>query len=179
VWPAGAGISYRRLERGGLQWPCPTEDHPGTPILHLNGFAKQPRAALALVPYVPTTERTDQQFPMTLITGRSLYHFNAGTMTMHTPNRQLRPEDLLEVCAEDAAALGLPDGCPVRIVSRWGEATLPLQITDRVSRGEVFATFHTLKAQLNRVTSPHRDRVVDTPEYKITAVRLEAAPLVP
>jgi len=175
VWPAGAGISYRRLERGGLQWPCPTDDHPGTPILHLNGFAKQPRAALALVPYVPTTERTDQQFPMTLITGRSLYQFNAGTMTMHTPNRQLRPQDLLEVCAEDAAALGLPHGSPVRIVSRWGEATLPLQVTDRVSRGEVFATFHTLKAQLNRVTSPHRDRVVDSPEYKVTAVRLEAA----
>ena len=96
-----------------------------------------------------------------------------GTMTLRTANKLLRPEDCLDISAEDAARLGLSNGQRVRIRSRYGEAILPIKIEDSVRPGELFATFHTPEVFLNYVTSPHRDKYVGTPEYKVTAVRLE------
>jgi formate dehydrogenase major subunit len=173
VWKAGAGISYERLEGKGLQWPCPSENHPGTQVLHVDSFPTGRRAALRQVEYQPTREAADKEYPFTLITGRTLYQFNAGTMTSRTANNLLRPQDFLDVSAEDAARLGLSEGTPVRIRSRYGEVILPIKIDNAVRPGELFATFHTPETFLNYVTSPHRDGYVSTPEYKITAVRLE------
>jgi formate dehydrogenase major subunit len=173
VWPAGAGITYARLERGGLQWPCPAEDHPGTEILHGERFPSGTTARLALVPYHPTPEGADGDFPFLLITGRTLHHFNAGTMTLRTRSAELLSGDRLEICPADAARLALADGAEVTVRSRYGAASLPARITERVREGEVFATFHTAQAFLNRVTSPFRDSVTGAPEYKVTAVRLE------
>jgi len=115
----------------------------------------------------------NQDFPFLLMTGRTLYQFNAGTMTMRTANAELRATDTLDISVEDANRLNLNNAERVRIQSAYGEAVLPLRITSLVKPGELFATFHTAKAFLNRVTSPHRDRYVKTPEYKITAVRIE------
>jgi formate dehydrogenase major subunit len=173
VWPAGAGISYDRLEKGGLQWPCPSEDHPGTTVLHADSFPHGPRAALRRVAAEPPREVASDEYPYVLMTGRTLYQFNAGTMTMRTPNAKLRPSDLLEVSAEDAGRLGVRDGERVTVRSRYGAATLPAHVTAAVRPGEVFATFHTTAVYLNSVTSPVRDRHVDTPENKVTAVSLE------
>ena len=173
VWLAGRGITYRRLEAGGLQWPCPDVNDPGTEFLYAEGFAIGKKAALRRIPYRPTKEVTTEEFPFLLVTGRTLYQFNAGTMTMRTANAELRATDLLDVSAEDANALKLHDGERVRIRSRYGEAALPIRITPSVRRGELFATFHTAEVFLNRLTSPHRDRYVQTPEYKITAVQIE------
>jgi formate dehydrogenase major subunit len=173
VWPAGRGITYQRLEDGGLQWPCPDVNDPGTEFLHAESFHIGKKAALRRIPYRPTKEVTTEEFPFLLVTGRTLYQFNAGTMTMRTANAELRATDLLDVSAEDANALKLHDGERVRIRSRYGEAALPIRITSSVRRGELFATFHIAEAFVNRVTSPHRDRYVKTPEYKITAVRIE------
>lgn len=173
VWKAGAGISYQRLEGGGLQWPCPAEDHPGTQTLHVGTFSVGKQAALRRVEYRATEEVAEKEYPFILTTGRTLYHFNAGTMTLRTPNILLRPEDCLDISAEDAKRLGLSDGQRVRLRSRYGEAILPIKIEDSVRPGELFATFHTPGVFLNYVTSPHRDKYVSTPEYKITAVRLE------
>jgi formate dehydrogenase major subunit len=173
VWKAGAGISYARLERGGLQWPCPTEDHPGTEILHTESFPGGSRARFRPIEYVATSEAPDEEYSFTLITGRTLYQFNAGTMTMRTSNAALRPHDLLDISSGDARRLGLSDGQRVRIRSRYGEAILPIHIEDAMRAGELFATFHTPEVFLNCVTGPHRDRQVDTPEYKVTAVQLE------
>ena len=108
-----------------------------------------------------------------LITGRTLHHFNAGTMTMRTRNRVLRPADYLEVSSDDAQAIGAKDGTRVRVVSRYGGTQLPIKVSAEVKPGEVFATFHTADSFLNCVTSPLRDGYVWTPEYNITAVRLE------
>jgi len=94
-------------------------------------------------------------------------------MTMRTANVKLRAVDLLDICSEDAKRLDLNDGERVRIRSRYGEAVLPIRITSTVKQGELFATFHTAEVFLNRVTSPHRDRYVKSPEYKVTAVRIE------
>ena len=175
VWPAGSGISYQRLDHGGLQWPCPSENHAGTQIMHGDSFSAGARAALRRIPYRPTDETVNEEFPFLLITGRTLHQFNAGTMTMRTPNKELRPTDLLDISAEDAERLQLHNGQQVQVCSRYGKAILPIRITSTVRRGELFATFHTTKVFLNRVTSPHRDRYVKSPEYKVTAVRLEPA----
>jgi formate dehydrogenase major subunit len=94
-------------------------------------------------------------------------------MTRRTCNAVLRPIDLLEIAPEDAARLSIADGVRVRLVSRYGEAVLPIQITSRVTPGELFATFHSTAVRLNAVTGPHRDRLSGTPEYKVTAVRVE------
>lgn len=175
VWPAGEGITYRRLEDDGIQWPCPDEDHPGTEVMHTESFPVGKQAALRRVSYHPTNEKVDEEYPFLLVTGRKLYQFNAGTMTMRTPNAELMPTDLLDISPEDAAHLQLLQGEPARIQSRYGEATLPVRISSTVKRGELFATFHSTDVFLNRVTSPYRDRYVKSPEYKVTAVRVEKA----
>ena len=178
LWPDGSGITYKRLEDGGVQWPCPDKDHPGTDVMHSVSFPVGGKAALRRIPYRPTEEQVNEQFPLLLITGRTLYQFNAGTMTMRTPNVELRPADVLEISAWDAAQFKLKTGQCVRISSRYGEAILPVEISPAVRKGELFATFHTAEVFLNRVTSSHRDRFVKTPEYKITAVRIERYPAV-
>ncbi|MET0658976.1 MAG: formate dehydrogenase subunit alpha, partial [Steroidobacteraceae bacterium] len=173
VWFAVGGISYSRLEKGGLQWPCPDEQHPGTQQLHAKSFAHGPRAALACIPYVPTQERTDAHYPWLLNTGRNLYQFNAGTMTARTANNTLRPHDTLDIAPEDAERMQIEDGSLVRVYSRYGEAVLPARKDVRVKSGELFATFHDAGLGVNRLTGPTRDRLVSTPEYKVTAVRIE------
>jgi formate dehydrogenase major subunit len=174
VWPAAAGITYARLDEGGLQWPCPDATHPGTPILHGDGFPSGPRATLKCLNHYPSSELTDAEYPFLLITGRTLYAFNAATMTARTPNVQLRPTDTLDMAPADAQRLGLKDGQRVGLRSRYGRAELPLRLLDAIKPGELFATFHDPAVQLNAVTSPQRDRFVHTPEYKRTAVVVEA-----
>jgi formate dehydrogenase major subunit len=173
VWPAGAGMTYRRLQRETLQWPCPTEDHPGTPILHVGAFASGPRARLRPIEHVPTPEVTDERYPLLLTTGRDLYNFNAGTMTLRTPNAELHAADFLDLAGEDAIALGLADGDRASVRSRYGEIVLPVRITHDVRPGVCFTTFHHPEFFVNRVVSPRRDRYVGTPEYKVTAVAVE------
>ena len=173
VWKAGHGITYARLEKSGLQWPCPTEDDPGTTVLHTKSFPSGQRAPLKRIEFATSDETTSSEFPFLLTTGRTLYQFNAGTMTMRTPNVDLRPGDTLDISAEDAAQLGLGDGEHVRVRSHHGDALLPVRISPAMKPGELFATFHTTDAFVNRLTSPGRDNVVHTPEYKIVAARIE------
>ena len=173
VWPAGAGISYRRLEHGGLQWPCPDESHPGTAILHADAFPGGRKAPLQCIPFEASTEASSETFPFLLVTGRTLYAFNAGTMTSRTPNRRLRGADTLDMEPGDAARLRFQEGDRVRVRSRHGEAVLPVRLDPRVRSGELFATFHTGETFLNEVTGPCRDRVVMTPGHKVVAVNVE------
>ena len=175
VWKAGAGISYQRIEHGGLQWPCPGEEHPGTTILHTESFPHGARAPLKRVEFAATTETTNVEFPFLLTTGRTLYQFNAGTMTMRTPNATLRATDTLDIAGADAERLGLRSGDCVRVRSRHGEATIGVRLDARMKPGELFATFHAAEVFLNQLTSPQRDRVVMTPEYKVVAVSVAKA----
>jgi formate dehydrogenase major subunit len=174
VWPAGAGISYRRLESGGLQWPCPSEDHPGTKVLHREIFSGDHRIKLRSIDYRPTVERATRDFPFLLITGRALYQFNAGTMTNRSQTAEFQPADLLCVAPDDASCLNIADGQLVHITSRYGEAELAAKVSEALKPGELFATFQSPSAWVNRLTSPHHDRFVQTPEYKVTAVRIES-----
>lgn len=176
VWPVAYGITYERLDYQGLQWPCPNETHPGTEVMHVESFPMGKKAALRRIPYRPTEEKVDEEFPFLLMTGRTLQQFNSGTMTMRTQNRKLRPTDFLEIAPVDAEKQGLHKGERVLVQSRYGSASLPIRITRRVKPGELFATFHDAAVFLNRVTSPRRDRYVKSPEYKVTAVRIKKAP---
>ena len=173
VWPAAYGITYRRLEDKGLQWPCPDEAHPGTEVMHVERFPIGKKAALRRVFYRPTQEKVDEEFPFLLMTGRTLHQFNAGTMTMRTRNTKLRATDFLDIGPVDAERLQLRKGDRVLVRSRYGSASLPIRITRRVKPGELFATFHDAAIFLNRITSPHRDRYVKSPEYKVTAVKIK------
>lgn len=175
VWKAGAGISYARIDHHGLQWPCPSENHPGTTILHTESFPHGPRAALKRIGYVASDEMTNDDLPFLLTTGRTLYQFNAGTMTMRTPNAQLRESDTLDMAPADASRLGLVDGDRVCVRSRHGEAIMPLRLDPQIKPGELFATFHSAEVFLNKLTSPLRDRVEQTPEYKVVAASVEKA----
>jgi formate dehydrogenase major subunit len=173
VWPAGAGLSYARLEHGGLQWPCPTEDHPGTTVLHAGRFANGGKAALRTIDYQPTRELCSDEFPLRLVTGRKLYQFNAGTMTGRTLNAVLQPADVLGVSPDDARRYDLTSGDRVVVRSRHGSSTIAVEIDHGVQPGELFATFHATDVLLNRVTGDGRDAITHTPEYKVTAVRID------
>jgi formate dehydrogenase major subunit len=175
VWPAGAGLSYDRLEHGGLQWPCPSETHPGTRRLHSTSFARDKTAPLHVAEYLPSPECCDAEYPLMLTTGRRLYQFNAGTMTRRTANSVLQPRDVVEISSADAERHGLGNGDHVRLRSRHGAAELPIEISERVREGELFATFHTGEVFLNRLIGGLVDATTHTPEYKLTAVRIEAA----
>ena len=171
TWPAIAGIHHDRLDReGGLQWPCPAEDHPGTPVLHGEAFPGGGRAAFRPLVWIPSGEAVDQHYPFLLNTGRSLFHFNAATMTGRTRNRELRPEDRLDLHPADAANLGVAEGDAVQVQSRHGAFTLRARLTPQVRSGELFATFQAVEAYVNRATGTGRDGTTGTPEYKVTAV---------
>ena len=172
VCDGARGMTYARLDGSGLQWPCPSADHPGTPILHRDGFPMGPRATLQGMEYRATPETVTPEYPFQLITGRSLYQFNAGTMTNRTLNAQLRPSDVLDMAPHDAERQGIRDGEVVRVVSRYGAAVLPAHVSDAIGAGQLFATFQSPEIFLNALTGPHRDPS-GTPEYKVTAVRVE------
>ena len=176
VWVPGAGITYERLETpGGLQWPCPDTQHPGTRILHEQAFPGIGTAAtLERLDPQPAVEVPSAEFPFVLVTGRGLYQFNAGTMTRRAATNEFHPGDRLEISERDAQRLDLAEAQPITVRSRYGQALLPVEITDRVPAGIVFATFSDPGVSINQVTGTHRDPYTHTPEYKVTAVNLEA-----
>jgi formate dehydrogenase major subunit len=121
----------------------------------------------------PAVETPSVEFPFVLVTGRGLYQFNAGTMTRRAATRELHPSDCLEISERDAERLHLAAAQPIRVRSRYGEAVLPVEITDRVPPGILFATFSDPAVSINQVTGTHRDPYTHTPDYKVTAVDLE------
>jgi formate dehydrogenase major subunit len=177
IAPDFAGISHARLDAGGpIHWPCRSAHDPGTPQLHLERFATASgKAQLAARPYLPPGEEPDADYPLVLITGRRLEHYNAGTMTRRTANLQLLPEERLEVNPADAARLGLRDAAPATVTSRRGSIEVTAEVTERVSPGQVFMAFHFPEAAANVLTSDANDEFTSCPEYKVSAVRLSPA----
>jgi formate dehydrogenase major subunit len=175
--PAFAGISHERLDReGAVAWPCRSATAPGEATLYRERFAtKSGKAQLAAIPYAPSGEETDPEFPVLLITGRRLEHYNAGTMTRRTPNAVLVDRELLELNPADAAELGIGDSERVRVQSRRGTLEAHVAVTDRVSAGQAFMAFHFPETLANVLTSQAGDEVTSCPEYKVTAVRVSKA----
>jgi formate dehydrogenase alpha subunit len=170
--PSYGGISYKRLENGGLQWPCPTPKHPGTPILHTQQFTRGKGRFIPLE-YKPPMELPDRKYPLVLTTGRSLYHFHTGTLTRKIEGLNILKKEAIEINPKDASALGIADGEKVRVVSRRGEVTASARITEASPPGVVFMAFHFAESPANMLTNPAIDPVAKIPEYKVCAVRVE------
>jgi formate dehydrogenase alpha subunit len=175
LWPSVAGMSYERLEGGGLQWPCPTPEHPGTRYLYADAF---PRGKGRFVPAVQTVEAAelpDPDYPFLLNTGRLLYHWHGGTLTRQVEGLlELAPRLEVAVHPADARQLGVDDGGALRVVSRRGEITAHARVTEAVRRGAVFVPFVKLHdSAANFLTNAAFDPSSKIPEYKVCAVRLE------
>lgn len=172
--PSYAGMSHQRIEReGGLQWPCPTPEHPGTPILHVGKFARG-LGLFSVVDYKEPAELPDDEYPLVLSTGRVLFHWHGGTLSRRSPGLEsLAPEAEVEVHPDDAENLGLTDGEQVRVTSRRGSVRAKVVITRRSPPGVVFMTFHYAEAAANLLTPKHIDPVAKIPEYKVSAVRID------
>ena len=173
--PIYGGISYDRIEEKGIQWPCPTKEHPGTTTLYTELFSRAGGLAqfMALDHQGPA-EVADATYPLVLITGRIREHYNNGSMTRRSSGiAEVVPEELVEISLDDAQALGIKDRDWVKVSSRRGEVRVRARVGDRSQAGSVFMTFHHQDALTNILTSEHRDPITGTPEYKACAVQVE------
>lgn len=174
VWPAVAGITYGRIEKIGLQWPCPTLDHPGTPYLFKGGFPRG-KAAFSTVGYRPSEEVPDEEYPFLLSTGRQLFQYHTGSMTrkIDAINR-VSPGAYIEIHPDDAERLGIKDADRVKVSSRRGSIDISVLISDRPSKGMTFVPFHFREAAANILTNTALDPIAKIPELKVCAVKIEA-----
>ena len=170
--PSFAGVSYALLEElGSVQWPCNQSAPHGTPMMHVDGFMRG-RGRFMVTEYIATDEKTGPRFPLLLTTGRVLSQYNVGAQTRRTANVVWHDEDVLEIHPHDAELRGVKQGDWVRLASRSGETTLRAHLTDRVSTGVVYTTFHHPGTQANVVTTEFSDWATNCPEYKVTAVQV-------
>jgi formate dehydrogenase major subunit len=168
--PAYAGVSRARLGRRGLQWPV-RADGTDSPTLYDTTFdLPGGRGKFAPLPYKAPGDAPDQEFPLVLVTGRVLQHYNAGTMTRRTFNVELVDRDWLEIHPLDAARLWISDGDKVSVRSRVGQTQLDARITERIEPGHVFTSFHFPEARTNLLVGQSSDVNTSCPEYKVIAV---------
>jgi formate dehydrogenase alpha subunit len=171
--PIYGGISYDRLDGNGLQWPCPTPDHPGTRFLHQGRFSRGKGRFVPLT-YTPSAELPDDEYPLLLTTDRSLYHYHTSTMTRKVEGLEvLNSRELLKINPVDADRLNIADGERVRIASRRGETEVEADVTEVCPPGVVSMTFHFWEVPTNVLTNPALDPVAKIPETKVAAVRVE------
>jgi formate dehydrogenase major subunit len=170
--PTFTGVSYEKLDRlGSIQWPCNDAAPEGTPTMHEQQFVRG-KGRFVITRYVPTTERTNRDYPLILTTGRILSQYNVGAQTRRTLNTTWHPEDLLELHPHDAEFRGITDGDLVAVTSRAGETVLRAKITERMQPGVVYTTFHHPESGANVVTTENSDWATNCPEYKVTAVQV-------
>jgi predicted molibdopterin-dependent oxidoreductase YjgC len=174
--PSYGGITHTRLDAGErLQWPCPTTEHKGTPVLHVGRFARG-LGKFNPIDHVPPAEEPSPAYPFVMSTGRVLYHWHGGQMTRRSSGlMQVYGEALIEVNPDDGARLGLNGKTRVRVTSRRGSIEALAWVTDRVPPGMVYANFHFPEASANELTQAVLDPVAKIPEYKVTAVKVELA----
>lgn len=174
VTPTYGGITYERIEKVGLQWPCPDQNHPGTQYLHKEKFAR-PNGKGQLVPltYKKSAEIADDEYPLILTTDRSLYHYHSATMTRRVDGlEQLDSNEWLKLSPADATQFGIEDGEWVEVHSRRGVVKVRAQVTDICPPGVCSMTFHFHESPTNEITNPALDPIAKIPETKVTAVRV-------
>jgi formate dehydrogenase alpha subunit len=171
--PSYGGISFERLENGGIQWPCPDNKHPGTPILHMEKFTRGKGKFIPLE-YRPPAELPDDDYPLLLTTERSRYHFHTGTMTRKVSGLDaLVSEGMVEINPKDASALGISDGEMVKVISRRGDIIAKAKVTEVSPVKVVTMNFHFAESPTNQLTNPALDPVAKIPEFKVCAVKVE------
>lgn len=180
VTPSFAGISHARLDSDevsgcGLQWPCTSPEHPGTPIMHVGKFTRG-LGAFSTAPYKQSTEVPDDEYPLMLTTGRILYHYNATAMTARTQGLvEIEGSSYIELNTVDADALGVADGDRVKVTSRRGQIETTARVGGKTNVGETWMPFHFQDGNANWLTIASFDTICACPEYKVCAVKLERA----
>lgn len=175
LWPGIRGMTYQRLKSDGLQWPCPTQSHPGTPYLFKDTFPVGKAAFRSIVP-VESNELPDSYYPFVLTTGRILFQYHTGTMSRKSKALEaVAPESFVELNEQDAAEMKISDAEQVTVTSRRGSITLKAKVGDRVGKGVVFIPFHYKEASANVLTNSALDPISKIAEAKVCAVKLEKA----
>ena len=175
ITPSYCGINYERLERGGIFWPCTGTAHPGTPCLHVDQFTCG-LGVFHATDYIPPAELPDEEFPLYLTTGRLLYQYHTGTMTMKSPGlNAIAPECFVEISPEDAKNYHIKDGELLRVTSRRGEIRAKARISEESRPGTIFIPFHYAGAAANTLTNSSLDPAAKIPEYKVCAVKIDTA----
>ena len=173
LWPAVAGITFNRIEKQGLHWPCPTRDHPGTPYLFKVGFPRG-KASFTAVTHTPSDEMPDDEYPFFLSTGRQLFQYHTGSMTRKIEAiNKISPEAYMEIHTEDAKQLGVDNGERVRVSSRRGSISIKIKISENILRGMVFIPFHFKETAANILTNTALDPISKIPELKVCSVKIE------
>ncbi len=175
VTPSYCGINYSRLQHEGIPWPCPSPDHPGTPRLHVGTFSCG-LGRFHAIDYIPPAEATDNEYPLYLTTGRILYHWHTGTMTMKSEGlNELAPRNFVEISSQDAETYNIKDGDLLNISSRRGKIEAHARISDMAIKGTVFIPFHYADSAANMLTISALDPIAKIPEFKVCAVRISKA----
>jgi len=179
VTPTFSGVSFALLDEvGSVQWPCNERAPLGTPIMHVDHFVRG-QGQFITTPYVPTDERTTRKYPLLLTTGRILSQYNVGAQTRRTSNVVWHAQDMLDMHEADAQERGIRDGDWVEVSSRAGSTRLQVRITDAIPAGVVYTTFHHPVSGTNVITTDNSDWATNCPEYKVTAVQVRPASMVP
>ncbi len=174
--PQYAGLTYERLKKaGGIQWPCPTESHPGTPTMFIAKFnTPDGLGHLQAVQFKPPAELPDEEYPFMLTTGRTIFHYHTGSMTRRTsPLNNEVPSGFVQINPEDATKLGITPGTKVTLRSRRGSVDTNVRITSQVPPGLFFVPFHFAESCANVLTNPALDPACKMPEFKVCAVNVE------
>ncbi|HPN95166.1 MAG TPA: molybdopterin-dependent oxidoreductase, partial [bacterium] len=162
--PSYGGVDYERIDREAVHWPCPSKSHPGTPILHIGAFTRG-KGKFAAVEFSGPDEVPDADYPMTLITGRILYHYHTGTMTRRSrPLDEHVPQAFFQINPEDARSLNIADGQFCDVTSRRGAISIAAAISDAVPEGSIFIPFHFAEAAANALTNSALDPIAKIPE---------------
>jgi len=173
VTPSYAGITYDRIEKELIQWPCPTEEHPGTQFLHKDRFSRG-LGLMTAIDYTPPAEEVDREYPLILTTGRLLEHFHTGTMTRNSKVLdEIIPEGFVELNPYDAENYNIADGEIVSISSRRGSIRIKAKVTEKTKPNVIFIPFHFFEAAANKLTIDALDPTCKIPEYKVCSCRLE------
>lgn len=180
VTPQYRGISWQSIDasnpatREGIQWPCPSEGHPGTPILHTEQFTRG-RAIMIPVGYRLPAEMPCEDYPFILSTGRLLEQFHTGTLTRKTDGLNQLATPKVLISAFDADKLKLANGDMLTLSTRRGTINIAAFVTKRAQAGVLFLPFHFAEAAANKLTNNVLDPVAKIPEFKICAVKVEKA----
>jgi len=175
VTPSYAGINYERIDYEGIHWPCPNTEHPGTPVLHREQFTRG-NGLFHAIEYIEPAEQVDDDYPMYLTTGRVLYHYHTGTMTMKSAGLNERsPACFIEISQEDAEKYALNDGAQATVASRRGDIQARVKISDKAVAGTIFIPFHFVEAAANKLTNAALDPISGIAEVKVCAVKLSSA----
>jgi predicted molibdopterin-dependent oxidoreductase YjgC len=167
------GMSYERLGIDGLQWPCPASDHPGTPYLHKNEFARG-KGKFHAIEYRDPAEMPDEEYPFYLTTGRTFAHFHTGTMTRVSEHLDTEQKTgYVEINPKDAEGLDIGEGELVSLSSRRGTIEAPARLSTSVGPGVLFVPIHFGENPANMLTNPACDPVAKIPEFKVCAVNIE------